>query len=237
MTAADQGSGGGVVSPCDEKQLEEIRAVARESTDLALLEEVSPLVDWKDRLAVSERSSLGFAAPGGSFTQAIFEAAYHKHLPLQGRLSGQVVVELGAGMTGAGYMLAALMGARAYVGIEPFYADVLFHVLSSFEESAMPERLVVGYDMLDALIRFPDQSVSFFAFGIERCVLPEGKYMHCVEHEMKRVLTGELYMYKSDLFSKIVPDEQHPFQRFDTARQGELRIYSGQTFGSARLKV
>tara|TARA_Y100000034_G_scaffold87951_1_gene105504 strand:- start:8080 stop:8790 length:711 start_codon:yes stop_codon:yes gene_type:complete len=46
------------------------------------------------------------------------------------KFKNQIVVDLGAGETPDGYILALIGGAKAYIGVEPFYADVLIKRLT-----------------------------------------------------------------------------------------------------------
>ena len=82
--------------------------------------------DWKTRLNASRELGLGFAAPGGNFTRALFEAVTSGLAgEVKSALKGQRVVELGAGMMAYGYALTASSAAKNYLAVEPFYADVL----------------------------------------------------------------------------------------------------------------
>ena len=86
--------------------------------------------DWLERLDKSREQGQGYAAPGGQFTQALYEACLARRAGnLPGSLKGQSVVELGAGMMPHGYLIAATFEAKNYLAIEPYYADVLLKSL------------------------------------------------------------------------------------------------------------
>ncbi|MCO6430722.1 MAG: hypothetical protein J5J00_07655 [Deltaproteobacteria bacterium] len=164
------------------------------------------LLDWKERLQVSSKESYGFAAPGGEFTKSAYLAALKRQGGLHPTLlKGKVALEIGAGLSPYGYLLARELGAGGYVAVEPYYADRL--ELALLEVIRRDRRLPpIGYtilaeDMLSALKRIPDRSVAVFAFGIEDCILAGASYRAAVEREVMRVL-GEKAIYfslRSDL--------------------------------------
>ena len=151
--------------------------------------------DWRIRLNMSERNSLGFAAPGGLFTQAVYNFAQFGRLPERSvSFKNQLVIEIGAGCFHFGYALAELLEARAYIGVEPFFADHLIRNINQYASKRSIKRIpytVVPEDILTFLRRIPDGLVSIFAFGIEKCILEDKHYRSNVEKEIFRVLHPE----------------------------------------------
>lgn len=162
---------------------------------------------WLSRLDISEKLGVGFAAPGGFFTRAVYEGVVNCNLSLSlERFKNTVIVELGAGGFHYGYELAVALGASAYVGVEPFYFDALYyalrnrHITCRSKVKSIPWA-VVPYDMLSFLQGVPGDSISLFTFGIERCILGDERYRKKVELEMQRVLSpiGGYLSFVSDL--------------------------------------
>lgn len=111
----------------------------------------------------------------------------------------QIFVDLGAGDLPYGYEIAQLAGAKAYVGVEPFYPKSLEgtimwdHVPKKIPASVVPE------DMLTFLKRLPESSVSLFISGIDGNILPDKGYIDCVENEIMRVLDPKGILFTNDL--------------------------------------
>ena len=151
--------------------------------------------DWRARLEISRRVGLGFAAPGGEFSKALFEAVVGGvAADIKEDLNGERVVELGAGIMSFGYALAVSCGAKNYLAVEPFYADVLQATISEMiqERSSVLPRIpfkVVAKDMFAYLKDEEDDLVSIVACGIEDCILPDEDYKRMVEAEIVRVLS------------------------------------------------
>ena len=196
-------------------------------------DEFGGLADWRERLDKSRDMGLGFAAPGGHFTRALYEACLARRAGnLPGSLKGQSVVELGAGMMPHGYLMAATFEARNYLAIEPHYADVLLKAIcQALEEqrnviTEIPWK-VSSEDMLTALRGIPDDSVSILACGIEDCILPDADYKAAVEAEIARALseTGVFASSHSDLHPKGLREETFEFQRIDSPHKDRLRLH------------
>lgn len=179
------------------------------------LEEKLSLSDsWKDRLALSKKEATGFAAPGGSFSQVLYEQTIAGHLPtFFQRLKNQIVVELGAGYSHFGYKLSEICGARAYLAVEPFYSDLLLtriNQISSSAEQPCPYK-VVALDLLAILKLIDTGTVSIIACGIENCILPNQSYRRFAEQEIKRVLSesGIFMSFQSDLFPASLKSQEN----------------------------
>ena len=190
--------------------------------------------DWKTRLNASRELGLGFAAPGGNFTKALFEAVMSGLADeIKSALEGQRVVELGAGMMSYGYALAASSGARNYLAVEPFYADVLSK--SIFERIRTRNELlpripfkVIPHDMLEHLQGEGDDLICIIACGIENCILPDEKYKRKVEAEVIRTLhpDGVFISSHSDIDPQGLQVTEKWFRRLENPTvQDRIRIY------------
>ena len=176
---------------------------------------------------------LGYAAPGGQFTRALYEACLARRAGnFPGSLKGQSVVELGAGMMPYGYLIAATFEAKNYLAIEPYYADVLLKAIRQVieEQKHMVAEIpwkVSSDDMLTGLQAIPDGSVSVLACGIEDCILPDADYKAAVESEITRVLseTGVFASSHSDLQPKGLREEAFEFQRIGSELKDRLRLH------------
>jgi len=111
-------------------------------------------------------------------------------------LSGQVVLDLGAGKYGQAFMDILHAGARAYIGVELHYADQLHKNLSEGRLSYFAEKdatkdfqiSISDEDMLSFLRRVPDNSVSMLMSGITDDITPNQEYRDDVRKEVERVL-------------------------------------------------
>lgn len=177
---------------------------------------------------------MGYAAPGGQFTRALYEAvAGGVAGELRELLSGERVVELGAGMMPYGYALAASCGARNFVGVEPFYADVLQTSVKAFieEKAGRAPRIpfkVAAQDMLAYLREEEDDLICVLACGIEDCILPGEEYKRKVEAELLRVVRpgGVFVSSHSDLDPKGMRVTERWFRRLNAPSvKDRVRIY------------
>ena len=118
--------------------------------------------NWRNRLSQSREVGTGFAAPGGSFTRALYEWSFTpKGQIMHSLLKDRRVVELGAGMLSYGYALANHCGAKNFVAVEPFYADVQKASIQTYLSGnpGMNDRIphkVIDLDMLAYLQAEPD---------------------------------------------------------------------------------
>jgi hypothetical protein len=82
-------------------------------------------------------------------------------------------------------------------------------------------------DMLTALQKIPDGSVSVLACGIEDCILPDAGYKAAVESEIVRVLseTGVFASSHSDLHPSGLREETFEFQRLGSELKDHLRLH------------
>ena len=131
-------------------------------------------------------------------------------------LKGNIVVDLGAGESNLGYVIAQLGGARAYVGVEPNFSNRLrasiydggFNVdlRKPFAEYPNSEKLipysVVNSDMLSFLRAIEGDQVSMIAAGIDDSVIHDGKYEADVKVEINRTLakSGGFLSIRSEIY-------------------------------------
>ena len=190
--------------------------------------------DWKIRLDASRELGLGFAAPGGNFTKALFEAVMSGLADeIKSALEGQRVVELGAGIRAYGYALAASSGARNYLAVEPFYADVLSKSIGEMirAQNELLPRIpfkVLPHDMLEHLQREGDDLISIVACGIENCILPDERYKRKVEAEIIRTLhpEGVFISSHSDIDPRGLQVTEKWFRRVESPTvQDRIRMY------------
>ena len=147
-------------------------------------------------------------------------AGFKKDLDvLRERMKDQIVVDLGSGTSRPGYILASLLGAKGYVGVDQFQKGDLSNLTEKEIRSALKETFsrdstpadageveqkiekhikpeaisasVIKGDMLDFLRRLPDNSVSIFTFGISGEIIIDGKYGKALGEEINRVLNSE----------------------------------------------
>lgn len=152
---------------------------------------------------------------------------------LRQAVSGQVVIDLGAGDTPWGYYLACAGKAKAYLAIEHYHADKLTDQLFRHVESSLffdkiidqsvkkiPYSVIVE-DMLTFLKRLPDDSVSLFAFGINYGVLNNPGYATEVGAEVVRVLSVGGVLVESHANAVV---ENMPPKRLQIVYEGLINI-------------
>lgn len=198
--------------------------------------------DWRTRLRRSREIGIGYAAPGGEFTRALFEwSLTPKGSFLLELLHGRRVVELGAGMMPYGYALAAHAGAKNFVAVEPFYADrqeiAQNAYLDDIHDPALRiPRKVVAMDMLAYLESEPDGLLCLLACGIEDCILPGTVYRKKVEGEIQRTLQADAFFISShsDLRPSALVEREILFSRpSNPGLQDRLRLHgSGLAYES-----
>jgi hypothetical protein len=174
---------------------------------------------WDKRLGASYKTNIGHAASGGFFSKAVFDSFCLNKISLnKQRFSNQIVVELGAGCFSYGYLLATMLGASSYIGVEPYYADLLAVNIESTTVSVLNPipYSIISEDMLKLLRRLPNETVSVMAFGIEKCIISNERYRKNVESEIERVLhpLGCFVTSTSDLILK-----EHPYNSFFIKRK------------------
>jgi len=203
-------------------------------------EKSSPLFesrDWRDRLSRSRDLGNGFAAPGGEFTKALYEWSFTPGGKiLRSLLKDRRVVELGAGMMSYGYALAQSCGARNFVAVEPFYADIQSASIQSHltKSDSMHTKIpfkVMEVGMLEYLEGEADNILCILACGIEDCILPGPHYRKKVEQEIVRTMDDDSFFLSShsDLFPqelKVV--EQLFFRQSNKNVTERLRLHGGK---------
>ena len=203
-------------------------------------EKANPLFesrDWRDRLSRSRDLGHGFAAPGGEFTRALYEWSFTpRGKILHSLLKNRRLVELGAGMMSYGYALAQSCGARNFVAVEPFYADIQrasiqSHLTKSDNMHPKIPFKVIKLGMLEYLEQEPDNLLCILACGIEDCILPGPDYRRKVEAEIVRTMDDDSFFLSSH--SDLYPRELKVFEQlfFRQSNQNvteRLRLHGGK---------
>lgn len=191
---------------------------------LTTLEELIPGTDTTDlisdenlQLLVSTReSSKIMEGTTGSNPAAFADYIYsdwESRTPLQEAFKDQVVIDLGAGMSPSGYLIADRAGAKGYIGVDLYHSarlaemieslrDPESHIVRRIKEAPAPvdtvnvvpletKYLAVEEDMLTFLKRLPDKSVSVLCSGIDFAIIKQPYYEGQVIQEIKRVLRPE----------------------------------------------
>lgn len=137
------------------------------------------------------------------------------------KFEDQIVIDLGAGESENGYFLAEASGAKAYIAVEPYWADRLSGHFKSSNLNTLYQRpeenksqslknipiAIAPEDMLTFLKRLPDNSVSILISGVNEAILGsnvfnKNEYINNVKNEIKRVLSsdGALIAFSSYVF-------------------------------------
>lgn len=143
-----------------------------------------------DRLERSINSNIGIASIGNDgANKALNLAQLSVPSHLLDRLAGQIVVELGANSS-EGFSLALSLGAGSYVGVDPFFSDLLDGSIRAIicEDGKEIYFSILPEDARSALQRLPSSSVSIFCLGFSGYILPSQEYADCVTEEITRVL-------------------------------------------------
>jgi hypothetical protein len=171
---------------------------------------------------------LSSGTPVGTFSRISDELDDDLFVGWYDRLRGKVVVDLGAGKDVQGYEVARMVGAKGYVGVEPFFARDLLQRMEDYlgsEPWTLKERAhipasVVCDDMLRTLKRIPDDSVSLMAGAIDDCILgyssEERDYVSEVNREITRVLHPSGVFINSS--SEFFPDGTLKVEENDLVR-------------------
>lgn len=125
-------------------------------------------------------------------------------------LNGQLLVDLGAGISADGYRFAKIVGARGYIGIEgeTGLACMLMEKVKQDISSPVNEEerhipaSIISEDMLHALRRFPPRSVSVLASAIDDFLMwDDPTYLKKVGNETSRILhpKGTFVTFASDI--------------------------------------
>ncbi|MBI4145672.1 hypothetical protein HY493_05730 [Candidatus Woesearchaeota archaeon] len=136
------------------------------------------------------------------------------------RLRGQTLVDIGCGMSGAGYLIACRFGVRSYVGVDVFFENLRPDARPCLP-GAVEDRIPVAWerqDMLDFLTRLPERSVSVLATGIDVCVIPSFKHLQRIGEQITRVLhdDGLAITYSSDIEPPRLSRISHGIRGFPT---------------------
>ena len=126
------------------------------------------------------------------------------------RLKGQVIIDLGAGKSDAGYRLAVILEAKGYVAIEPDVdscEELRTGNISGFlADSEDRERLipwaVLNTDMLSFLQSVDDGQISILLCGIDDYIIHDHHYEDSVNSEIDRTLSpnGGVLSVSSEIY-------------------------------------
>lgn len=117
----------------------------------------------------------------------------------------QIVVDLGAGASSAGYRLSQLAKARQYIAIERFNAEALERAIK--KDAGELAYQVIKTDMLNYLQSLPPSSVSIITAGIDITIICSAKKREAIAEEVERALhpEGVFLSVWSDILPKNIP--------------------------------
>ena len=122
---------------------------------------------------------------------------------LQSLVIDRPFIDLGAGSADNGYILARLLCASEYVGVERYHFKQLRDSLHNSQLAGFIPSQVVGKDMLDFLQSQDDESASLiYAGAIDTVILgPRDAYVEKIDYEINRILkVGSQYIsFRSSL--------------------------------------
>ena len=117
----------------------------------------------------------------------------NKLLKVLNKLSGQIVIDIGAGFEPWGYLVTKATNAKGYVAVEPFNAgglkDMILHdTIEEIDGSKPIPFNVAQEDIFTFLARLPDNSVSILCSGIDDAIFPKREDRLRLGEEIARVL-------------------------------------------------
>lgn len=202
-----------------------------------------------EQLVPGIRSGLAFrqvklskrARQSNPFAADLFYLSLKEFVKVFRRFKGQIVVDLGTGVIPYGYIFAYLARARGYIAVERYWAARVRRALidptsANWDNAGIfiyepikrrgylaPPAAVAAEDALSFLKRLPDHSVSVFASGFDKILLPHA-YRQKLAMEIARVVstTGAFVSYFSDI-SPHLPKQAIISKNLDPAR--ELAMY------------
>jgi hypothetical protein len=130
---------------------------------------------------------------------------------IKNKFKGKPLVDLGAGGSALGFQIAVMLGASAYIGVEPYntfrLADTLDYEIHDARGKHLlvrekmkfhtPPFTVVSEDSLKFLKRLPDKSVNILSSGTDNNILPNEEYAVMNAKEIARVLDSAALFYDS----------------------------------------
>lgn len=143
---------------------------------------------------------------------------------LNQKLSGQILIDLGAGIDTSSYELFQKMNLKGYVAVEPFNMDLIswrFDYLKQEENTHLPYKLWET-DILQALENIPDNSVSILTSGLSNGLIEDEHYCN----EAKKLITQKLHpegVYISWAAWNFIPS--------DLQQNREIRLWSRSKAG------
>jgi hypothetical protein len=123
-----------------------------------------------------------------SYLAKILKEDPQKFEKIKEKFIDTVIVDIGAGSGTNGRRIARRLGAKGYIGVEPFnWKDLFRKNLTEEISGEIPFNLVIE-DGLTFLRRLPDDSVSLLSAGIADEIIGNDDYLSELEVEMLRVL-------------------------------------------------
>jgi hypothetical protein len=136
---------------------------------------------------------------------------------LKERFKDKVIIDLGAGRDYYGYAIATMLGAKGYVGVEPFNSAGLVDSIGSEVKyfrsgrSKKDENIkytVVAEDALTFLKRIPEgtEGITIFSSGTDNNVFPDSNYNSEVAKQIARALNvGGTVVLHASTFGQYFP--------------------------------
>lgn len=117
-------------------------------------------------------------------------------------LADQVVIDIGAGKFAEAYSMIYNAGAKAYIGVDQYFAKSLHEAVQKEQETMPLPAAVIKEDALTFLKRLPSNSVSIFCSALTEQVISDKNYIGQVDNEITRVLnpSGAYFNYENSVF-------------------------------------
>lgn len=113
---------------------------------------------------------------------------------LKKKLEGDVLIDLGCDCyVSRGPMIADILGASLYVGVEKYINNKYFDESSNKFKEDLKEDVSIDVDLIvqDMLVyvsALPDNSANFMISGIDNIIIPDKRYWIALEEQIRRAL-------------------------------------------------
>lgn len=133
---------------------------------------------------------------------------------LKSYFKDKVIIDLGAGTFPTGYMVANLLGAKGYIGVEPYnWRELMTHFLS---KKLSPDYFKTKFnfiveDAVTFLRRLPPESVCILSSGLaDGITSSDNSYEVELENEIDRVLPeGGICMVSNSIAPRKLFNKEH----------------------------
>ena len=135
--------------------------------------------------------------------------------------NGKVVIDIGPGDNTGGYKIAEMLGARAYIAVEPYFANNLVRELS--DKINADEKLpyvVLNTDASNALSSMIEGSANIMSIGTDSTMIRDKDYRKQVNKLLHEKLGPNVFMGSETVFH---PEQSKELFRFYSHR-GEVGI-------------